>query len=298
MKKYSLLFVLAIFASCKFFHKPHSPYKGFSTDDGITFCKYCDLGAIRKPARIGDVTEAVISYATIKDSVFWSSRNKGYPYFVFIPYTQLASGSTYEHALLKANAGDSLVYIVPADSVFTHILHMPLPYFLHTGDMMKVYVRVNAIMGSQQYTNTMKKIIEYRKDLDMQEQLNLLRYVSGHNIPDSLKHSHMYIIPLALGTGPEVKQGDMVSMAYKGSFLNGKVFDSVPLNAPLQFRYGDTAQIIEGLELALKYMREGGKAKIIIPSQLAFGNNGSSTGIVPPYTSVVYEVTLLKVKAL
>ena len=42
-------------------------------------------------------------------------------------------------------------------------------------------------------------------------------------------------------------------------------------------------------------MREGEKAKIIIPSQLAFGENGSSTGIVPPYTSVIYEVTMLKV---
>ena len=67
---------------------------------------------------------------------------------------------------------------------------------------------------------------------------------------------------------------------------------------PYQFRCGDTAQTIEGLEIALKMMRVGEKAKIIIPSQLAFGNNGSSTGIVPPYTTVVYEVTLLKVKAL
>jgi len=58
---------------------------------------------------------------------------------------------------------------------------------------------------------------------------------------------------------------------------------------------GDTAQVITGLEIGIKKMREGGKAKIIIPSQLAFGENGSSTGIVPPYTSVIYEVTMLKV---
>lgn len=298
MRKYPLLFALLLFASCKFFHKPSSPYKGFSTDDGITFCKYCDLGTLHQPARIGDVIQVVLSYATIKDSVFWSSKNKGYPYSVFLPYTRLTAGSTYQHALLKANKGDSLVFIVPADSVFEHILHMPLPYFLHKGDMMKVYVRVKTIMGSQQYTDTLKKIMEYRQDMDMQEQVNLVRYASAHNIPDSLKHHHMYIIPIVQGTGPQVKQGDMISMAYKGSFLNGGTFDSVPYSAPLQFRYGDTAQIIEGLELALKYMREGGKAKIIIPSQLAFGNNGSSTGIVPPYTTVVYEVTLLKVKAL
>ena len=41
-------------------------------------------------------------------------------------------------------------------------------------------------------------------------------------------------------------------------------------------------------------MNEGEKAKFIIPSQLAYGGAGSSTGIIPPYTTVIYEIELVK----
>jgi FKBP-type peptidyl-prolyl cis-trans isomerase len=40
-------------------------------------------------------------------------------------------------------------------------------------------------------------------------------------------------------------------------------------------------------------MNEGAKAKFIIPSHLAYGEDGSSTGIIPPYTTVIYEIELL-----
>lgn len=256
------------------------------------------MGATRKQAKKGNIAEAFISYATMKDSVFWSSRDKGFPYAIFLSYSQMANGCTYEHEMLTANNGDSLIYIVPADSIFKHIFQLPLPYFIKQGDMMKVHVRINAILDSAQYQALAKTINEYKKNMDIQEQVTLMRYVTEHNIADSLKHDNMYIIPIHEGTGPTVKKGDMVSLAYTGRFLNGTLFDSVPLSAPMQFRYGDTAQVIEGLAIAIKFIHEGGEAKIIIPSQLAFGNNGSSTGIVPPYTTVVYEVTLLKVKAL
>jgi FKBP-type peptidyl-prolyl cis-trans isomerase len=48
--------------------------------------------------------------------------------------------------------------------------------------------------------------------------------------------------------------------------------------------------------IGLKYMREGGKAKLIIPSYLAFGKKGGETGILPPHTFVYYEVEVLEVK--
>jgi FKBP-type peptidyl-prolyl cis-trans isomerase len=53
-------------------------------------------------------------------------------------------------------------------------------------------------------------------------------------------------------------------------------------------------QVIGGLEEAIGRMREGEKALIILPSELAWGEKGSSTGIIPPFTSVIYELELLK----
>lgn len=296
----SALFLFLIFASCNLFHGPKSPYPGYSTRDGITHYKYCDMSTFeRRKFKTGDIGEFSLSYAKMNDSlVFYSTYEKGFPFTVFMPYAKLFNGSTYEKALLHANEGDSITYIVPADSVFRNILKLPLPHFMRQGEMMMVHARIVNIMDSTKYASRLKEIAHVKKDMDINEQVALLHYVADNHIPDSAKHDNIYMITENGGTGPIIKKGDMVSLSYMGSFLNGKVFDTVTLSNPLQFRFGDTAQVIQGLEIAIKRMHEGGKAKIIIPSQLAFGNNGSSTGIVPPYTTVVYEVTLLKVQAL
>ena len=63
----------------------------------------------------------------------------------------------------------------------------------------------------------------------------------------------------------------------------------------LKFVYGSPDQLIEGLELGIQGLREGAEAKLIIPSHLAFGKEGSSSGIVPPYEPILYEVKILSV---
>jgi FKBP-type peptidyl-prolyl cis-trans isomerase len=295
MKK-SLVFLLALFVvGCNLFHKRKSPYQGYSTNDGITHFKFSDLATGHKKPKPGDMLEVVLSYSKMNDSVFWTTRDKGYPFSRFYSYKDLAGGSTYQRHLLECAEGDSINYIVPADSVFKSIFKMPLPFFLHTGDMMRVNARITGAMDSTRYASRLKTVKDYLKDMDMQEQVTLSKYISANNIPDSCRHNGMYVIHTEAGKGPKIEMGSMVSLAYKGSFLSGRVFDSVSANNPLQFKYGDTDQMISGMAIAIKTMSEGGKTKIIIPSQLAFGENGSSTGIVPPYTTVVYEVTVLKV---
>ena len=55
--------------------------------------------------------------------------------------------------------------------------------------------------------------------------------------------------------------------------------------------------MIKGLEEAIGMMREGEKSLFILPSELGFGNQGSSTGIIPPFTSLIFEVEILKVSS-
>jgi FKBP-type peptidyl-prolyl cis-trans isomerase len=94
-----------------------------------------------------------------------------------------------------------------------------------------------------------------------------------------------------------VAVGDTVLIHYEGYFLNGNFFDSThQRNEPLQFVYGQQWQVIGGLEKAIGKMHEGDKALVIIPSEQAFGADGSVEGIVPPFTPVVFEVELINVK--
>jgi FKBP-type peptidyl-prolyl cis-trans isomerase len=96
------------------------------------------------------------------------------------------------------------------------------------------------------------------------------------------------------GTGNVPHFGSNTTINYKGWFLNGGLFDdSHASGTPFTFSYGAEGQVIPGIQRALSKMKAGGKAKIILPSGLAFGSYGSSSGIIPPHTPVVYEVELV-----
>jgi len=86
--------------------------------------------------------------------------------------------------------------------------------------------------------------------------------------------------------------GDTVEVNYKGMFLDGKVFDSSEGSpVPVKFPIGVGA-VIKGWDEALTMMNVGGKAKILIPSELAYGANGAQN-VIPPYTPLVFEVEII-----
>lgn len=102
-----------------------------------------------------------------------------------------------------------------------------------------------------------------------------------------------YTLDPSNGNGARVQSGELVTLAYTASFLdNGQVFDEE--KDGLTFRLGDPDQVIKGLEAAAHLLaRKGGSGCFIVPSELAFGPKGSSSGIVPPWTPLMYEVTVL-----
>ena len=80
------------------------------------------------------------------------------------------------------------------------------------------------------------------------------------------------------------------------SGLDGKLFDSTwKRNQPFEFVYGTEMQVVQGLEIALRTMKEKERALFVMPSEMAFGKKGSSTRIVPPFTPVVFEVEVEKI---
>jgi FKBP-type peptidyl-prolyl cis-trans isomerase len=103
--------------------------------------------------------------------------------------------------------------------------------------------------------------------------------------------------------------GDTVLVNYTGSTLDGKVFDSsiqaeaqkAGLNQPgrnyepLQVIIG-TTPIIKGWDEGLLLLNEGSKAKLIIPSDLGYGDQGS--GDIPPYSTMVFDIEVVKIKAI
>jgi len=96
---------------------------------------------------------------------------------------------------------------------------------------------------------------------------------------------------LTAGTGKQPGPTSQVTVHYKGTFITGKEFDSSysrgePITFPLN-------GVIPGWTEGLQLMREGGKAELVIPHDLAYGPGRPG---IPPYQTLVFQVELLKVQ--
>jgi peptidyl-prolyl cis-trans isomerase A (cyclophilin A) len=106
--------------------------------------------------------------------------------------------------------------------------------------------------------------------------------------------SDLYI-ELEEGKGKKAEAGKTVAVHYTGKFQDGRVFDSsVSRGEPIEFVLGQ-GMVIRGWDEGIAMMRVGGKAQLIIPPDLAYGEKGAS-GVIPPNATLVFDVELVKVK--
>ena len=97
-----------------------------------------------------------------------------------------------------------------------------------------------------------------------------------------------------VGNGTEAVSGKTVSVHYTGWLTDGKKFDSsVDRGQPFQFQLG-AGQVIKGWDQGVSGMKVGGKRKLTIPSDLAYGARGAG-GVIPPNATLVFDVELLGV---
>jgi len=95
------------------------------------------------------------------------------------------------------------------------------------------------------------------------------------------------------GTGRSPKATDTVVVHYRGTTIDGKEFDSsYKRNAPAEFPLNG---VIKGWTEGLLYLKEGGKATLYIPSDLAYGKRGAGADIGPDET-LIFDVELVKIK--
>jgi FKBP-type peptidyl-prolyl cis-trans isomerase len=103
----------------------------------------------------------------------------------------------------------------------------------------------------------------------------------------------LVITDLKVGNGAVAKAGDTVTVNYRGTLTNGTIFDeSYKRGEPFVFTLG-AQQVIPGWDQGVAGMKVGGKRKLVIPPDLAYGPNGQ--GPIPANATLIFEIELLKV---
>ncbi|MEB3270075.1 MAG: FKBP-type peptidyl-prolyl cis-trans isomerase [Synechococcus sp.] len=105
--------------------------------------------------------------------------------------------------------------------------------------------------------------------------------------------SGLRITELQLGEGAEAVAGEMVSVHYRGTLTSGREFDSSYGRGPFQFPLG-AGRVIKGWDEGVAGMRVGGRRRLVIPPDLAYGERGAG-GVIPANATLIFEVELLGV---
>jgi FKBP-type peptidyl-prolyl cis-trans isomerase len=106
--------------------------------------------------------------------------------------------------------------------------------------------------------------------------------------------AELKIEDIEVGNGPSPTKGQLISVHYTGWLTDGKKFDSSVDRGPFDFKIR-TGSVIKGWDEGVITMKVGGKRKLTIPSEMAYGERGAG-GVIPPNATLIFEVELLAIK--
>lgn len=304
MKKQSIigLFALALVvlaSSCK----KSSEYE--TTDDGLEY-KYLMKSDTGEVAGEGGYLEMHIVVKTHLDSlnidtVLSNSYTSGYGVNKF-----LVSKPTYDGCInggfAMLRAGDSIVFKVLADSLYGKTFGQPIPPFLTGKEQIFVTTKVLVSESKESFDVRQKKEKEDQAKAQLkileQEQKVLRETAESMGYSEDklqLSPSGLYYVVLKETNGATAKKGDVASFFYKGTYLDGKEFDSnMGTDKPFNVTIGSGGAIAGWLEVVDK-LKLGEKWMLFIPSNLAYGEKGQ--GKIAPNTPLIFEMELKAIRS-
>lgn len=140
------------------------------------------------------------------------------------------------------------------------------------------------------------------KKYEEEEKSLIADYIANNNITVSPDANGIYYIETEPGTGDLIKSGDSVGVYYTLMFLTGEVKQSnVEEETPYRFRVG-SYELIEGWSKGLLKMKLGTKARLLLPSGMAYGSMGygyydtygNYYTIIPGYTPLLFDIEVVE----
>jgi FKBP-type peptidyl-prolyl cis-trans isomerase FkpA len=233
-----------------------------------------------------DLVEVLMNYR-IGDSVLFQSGLHPISFQV----DPIAEGDLLEGIMLMRK-GDSATFIISPEKFFKSMMQYDeLPDHVKGEEQLFFDIRLVEIKPEPAMLRADRLEKRARKT---EEPTKIRRYLSENDIQVVPSPSGLYFIEIKKGAGKEVADGNTVKVHFKGFFLDGRIFDSsYEREQPVTFTIGK-GEVIPGWEEGISKMSEGGKARLILPSALAYGDQQRSN--IKPYTPLIFEIEVLEVK--
>jgi FKBP-type peptidyl-prolyl cis-trans isomerase FkpA len=140
------------------------------------------------------------------------------------------------------------------------------------------------------------ELVKVIPDIKSYENGLMMQYLQANEISTDSTSSGIYFKETTPGAGNLPVDGDQVTTTYTGKFLNGTVFDGS--GKSFAFNVGSEA-VIPGFEAAVKLLRKGGSATIVIPYYYAYGEYGrvdaNYRNVIPPFTTLVFDINVINI---
>lgn len=249
-------------------------------------------GSGQKP-RTGEFGRIQFKVSTIDGNVLYSTYDQGQPMTWEAGKDFDTKGVT--EALNMMSLGSKVSLIVPSSLAFGEQGRgqVVAPYTTLLYDLELTDILTKSELDRENAEKE-RKATEAREKAKKEEMSILQNYIQKNNIKVAPTSSGMYYIEQTKGTGDQAGNGKKVKVHYTGTLLNGTKFDSsLDRKKPFEFTIGQ-GEVIPGWDEGISLMKEGGKARLIIPSRLAYGEAGRMPTI-PPSATLIFDVELLEV---
>jgi FKBP-type peptidyl-prolyl cis-trans isomerase len=262
-----------------------SKYPGFDKSESGLYYKLYSVSKDTIKPQTGFWVSVDMKYtAKVKgnDTILFDSKKQlnGQPVRFQLPPSDF-KGDLYE-GIRMLRPGDSAEFVISADSLFIKTFKMSQrPAIIDSNSVLHFNVHLISVDSPEK--------------MKTDEEVALKKYLEDNKIVTPPTASGIYILESAPGQGIKIDSGCMVKLHFSVSSVDGKqIFSSMDRPEPLKFMYGQKFDT-PGLEEAVGTMKKGSKAKIIVPSKMAFGEMGRGNA-VPPYATLIYDVEIVDVQ--
>ncbi len=278
----------------------NSKFPDFETNENGLHYRFFKKNDTAQKIEVGDVLYFSYAFYTMDpDSLFLNSKDvsRDGSSYVNFPVSKPGYPGSIEEGQLMMHPGDSAAFIISTDSFFLKTNQLKeIPKGFKPGSFIKAVFCVKEVIKKKEAE---KKQQQQKKQMEQQmlllkeqEPIEWKKYLDSLKIFQKPDTSGIIYIEIKKGQGASPKATDVVKVHYKGTFLNGRVFDSsIERGQPAEFPLNG---VIPGWTYGLQKMKVGGKAKLLLPSKMAYGAYGNQG--IPPYAPLVFEIELLGIQ--